>query len=62
MFENFPRYNRAGLEIKDKILIFKLTCEVTVNKMNFRGHYDNSKCDICENEDDSREHILECEN
>ena len=38
-------------------LIFKLKCNVTEAKVNFRGMYENSKCG---NEAETQEHILNC--
>ena len=44
----------------EKILILKLRCRVTDTKMNKKGLYDDYECDICENENESQKHILEC--
>ena len=52
--------NETNATKEDKILIFKLRCRVTDTKMNKKGLYDDYECDICENEDESPKHILEC--
>ena len=52
--------NETNATKEDKILIFKLRCRVTDTKMNKKGLYDDYECDICENENESQKHILEC--
>ena len=41
-------------------LIFKIRCRVTNVKTNQRGKYDDLKCRICKEEDESQEHLLVC--
>ena len=41
-------------------LIFKLRCRVTDLKTNLRGAYDSHECGICNEEDETQEHILKC--
>ena len=53
--------NETNATKEDKILIFKLRCRVTDTKMNKKGLYDDYECDICENENETQEHLLECE-
>ena len=45
---------------EDKLLVFKFRCRVTDTEMNEKGLSDDYECDICENEDESPKHILEC--
>ena len=41
-------------------LIFKLRCRVTEVKTNMKGSYENFQCDLCNNEEETQEHILDC--
>ena len=41
-------------------LIFKIRCRVTNVKTNQRGKYDDLKCRICKEEDESQEHYIIC--
>ena len=41
-------------------LIFKIRCRVTNVKTNQRGKYDDLKCRICKEEEESQEHLIIC--
>ena len=41
-------------------LIFKLRCRVTEVKTNMKGSYENFQCDLCNNEEETQEHVLNC--
>ena len=49
-------------QTKEEIqLIFKLRSRMTDIKMNFKGIYDQLKCNACEKEEETQEHIIKCE-
>ena len=43
-----------------KILLYNLRYRMTNAKMNFKNMYLDTKCSLCENEEDSIRHYLEC--
>ena len=46
-------------QTKEEIqLIFQLRSDI---KMNFKGIYDQLKCNACEKEEERQEHIIKCE-
>ena len=57
------RYFKAGkLKISQEEVrtIFKMRSRVSDVKTNFRNKYDSLLCDLCYEEDESQEHILNC--
>ena len=48
------------ISVEERQLIFKLRTQMTNVKMNFKGIYENFQCEICFDEDESQQHILEC--
>ena len=48
------------MSIEEKQMIFKLRSEVTDVKMNFKGMHEDLKCKICNEENETQKHILEC--
>ena len=41
-------------------MIFKLRSRVTDVKINQRGKYEEYKCEVCKEEEESQKHIMEC--
>ena len=57
------RYFKAGkLKISQEEVrtIFKMRSRVSDVKTNFRNKYDSLLCDLCYEEDESQEHLLNC--
>ena len=52
--------NMMKMSREDMQLIFKLRCRVTDLKTNLKGIYDSYECKLCENEEETQEHILKC--
>ena len=52
----------SGLKIKQEEAqeIFKMRSKVSDVKTNFGRNYDSFECDICQQEDESQQHIIEC--
>ena len=48
------------ITIEERRLIFKLRSEVTNIKMNSKGMFENFQCEVCNEEDETQEHILKC--
>ena len=48
------------ITIEERQLIFKMRSEVTHIKMNYKGMYENFQCEVCNEEDETQEHILKC--
>ena len=46
---------------KEITTLFKLRTRMVQVKMNFKNFYDNTLCDLCYDEEDSQEHMLNCE-
>ena len=46
---------------EDTQLIFNLRCRMTQIKVNLNGKYDTLECDACGKEEETQQHILECE-
>ena len=58
--QNYLLPNKLNLKIEDSQLIFKLRCKVTETKINMKGKYDDHGCIACNKENESQEHILQC--
>ena len=41
-------------------MIFKMRCRVTNVKMNMKGKFENLECSVCNSENESQIHIMEC--
>ena len=52
--------NTEKISKEEMQMIFKLRCRVTDLKTNMKGIYDSYECQICENEEETQEHILKC--
>ena len=48
------------ISIEEAQEIFKMRCRVADVKMNFKGKYENLDCDICNEENETQIHLIEC--
>ena len=53
--------NEEILKIEDKQLLFRLRCKTTDVEMNMKGLYEEYKCRACGLEDESQEHVTNCD-
>ena len=58
--QKYLRKNNMKISIEEKQMIFKLRSEVTNVKMNFKGMHEDLKCKICNYENETQKHLLEC--
>ena len=58
--QNYLKPNRSKIKIEEAQEIFKMRSRVSDVKSNFKGKYENSTCNICENEDETQKHIIDC--
>jgi hypothetical protein len=57
------RYLKAGgfkINQEEVQTIFKMRNRVTEVKINFRGKYESFECGLCNKEDESQKHMIEC--
>ena len=52
--------NNEDVTNEEKQLLFKLRCRLTETKTNFKGLYDNYMCDLCDQEEETQEHLFRC--
>ena len=52
--------NKAKISREEKQLIFSMRSEVTEVKMNFKRMHENYECEVCDEEVETQEHIIEC--
>ena len=48
------------ISIEEAQEMFKMRCRVADVKMNFKGKYENLDCDICNEENETQIHLIEC--
>ena len=48
------------ITIEERQMIFKFRLEVTNVKMNCKGMYENLKCEACNEENETQEHLIKC--
>ena len=59
--QNYLQPNTTDITNKEAKLLFQIRSRMLNIKMNMKSKYkDNLKCEICEKEDESQEHMLEC--
>ena len=58
--QNYLKPNRFKVRIEEAQEIFKMRSRVSDVKSNFKGKYENLTCNLCENEDETQMHIIEC--
>ena len=59
--QKYLKPNMEKIRIEDCQLIFKLRCRVTRAKINMKGLFDTFECRACEINEESQEHIINCE-
>ena len=58
--QKYLKNNNVKMTIEEKQMIYQLRLEVTYVKMNFKGMHEDLKCKICNEENETQKHILEC--
>ena len=58
--QNYLKPNRSKIKIEEAQEIFKMRSRVSDVKSNFKGKDENFTCNICENEDETQKHIIDC--
>ena len=58
--QKYLKPTKMQISIEERQLIFKLRSKVTNVKMNFRGMHEELTCDVCQEENETQEHVLEC--
>ena len=55
--QKYLKHSKMKITIEERQLIFKMRSEVTNIKMNYKGMYENFQCEVCNEEDETQEHI-----
>ena len=58
--QKYLKNGKIHITIEERQLVFKLRAQVTNVKMNFKGMYQDFLCEICNEENESQEHIIKC--
>ena len=58
--QNYFKSNRHRISQEESQMIFKMRSRVTNVKMNYKGNYENLDCSVCNKENESQKHIIEC--
>ena len=58
--QKYLKHGKMKITIEERQLIFKLRSEVTNIKMNYKGMFEDFQCEVCNEEDETQEHILKC--
>ena len=58
--QNYLKSNKLKISQNEAQEIFKLRSRMTDVKLNLRGMHETLECDICNEEDESQKHLLEC--
>ena len=58
--QNYLKSNKFTISQNEAEEIFKLRSRMMDVKLNFRGMHETLECDICNEEDGSQKHLLEC--
>merc|ERR1711954_609057 len=58
--QNYFKANRHKISKEESQMIFKMRCRVTNVKMNMKGKFENLECSVCNSENESQIHIMEC--
>ena len=56
--QKYLKPNQLKMSKDEAITIFKMRSRVTEVKINYRGKYEKLECDLCNEEEESQEHIL----
>jgi hypothetical protein len=52
--------SQMQISTEERQLVFQLRSAMTNVKMNFKGKYSDFECEICEQENETQKHLLEC--
>jgi hypothetical protein len=58
--QRYLKPNNLKIKKEEAQTIFKMRSRVTEVKTNYKGKYDTFECDLCNVEEESQEHILNC--
>ena len=58
--QKYLKPTKMQISIEERQLIFKLRPKVTNVKMNFRGMHEELTCQVCQEENETQDHVLEC--
>ena len=58
--QNYLRANNSKISQNESQIIFKLRSRTTKVKMNYKKMFDNLECNLCREEKESQNHILDC--
>ena len=56
--QKYLKHGKMKITIKERQLIFKIRSVVTNIKMNYKGMFEHFQCEVCNEEDETQEHIL----
>ena len=58
--QKYLKHSNMKITIEERQMIFKLRSEVSNVKMNCKGMYENLKCEACNEENETQEHLIKC--
>ena len=58
--QNYLKPNELKIKLEEAQEIFKMRSRVSDVKTNFKGKYENFECEICKDEYETQQHIIEC--
>ena len=58
--QNYLKSNRQKITSEESQIVFKMRSRVTNVKINLKGNFENLLCSVCNNENESQQHIIEC--
>ena len=56
--QKYLKHGKMKITIEERQLIFKIRSVVTNIKMNCKGTFEHFQCEVCNEEDETQEHIL----
>jgi hypothetical protein len=58
--QRYLKSSKEKMKQEEAQTIFKLRSRVTDVKINLRGKYETFECEVCKEEEESQNHIMEC--
>ena len=58
--QNYFKSNRHRISQEESQMILKMRIRETNVKMNYKGNYENLDCSVCNQENESQKHIIQC--
>ena len=58
--QKYLKPNESKIKVEEAQEIFKMRSRVSNVKINFRGNHENFECKVCKMEDESQQHIIQC--